>query len=78
MPAANIDRGDQEGTGELPGRSTKRAPMKARTGGVAIYVEVLTDNKNRTTSEVRHIFSKYGGNWARAAASPGCSTPRGW
>ncbi len=63
MPAANIDRAIKKGTGELPGAQYEESAYEGYgPSGVAIYVEVLTDNKNRTTSEIRHIFSKYGGN----------------
>jgi len=63
MPAANIERAIKKGTGELPG-ATYEAHSYEGYGhaGVAIFIEVLTDNKNRTTAEVRHLFSKYGGN----------------
>ena len=63
MPATNIERAIKKGTGELPGQQYEESAYEGYgPNGVAIYVEVLTDNKNRTTSEVRHIFSKYGGN----------------
>jgi len=63
MPAANIERAVKKGTGELPGQQYEESAYEGYgPNGVAIYVEVLTDNKNRTTSEVRHIFAKYGGN----------------
>jgi len=63
MPAANIERAIKKGTGELPGAQYEESAYEGYgPNGVAIYVEVLTDNKNRTTSEVRHIFAKYGGN----------------
>ncbi len=63
MPSANIERAIKKGTGELPGASYEEHSYEGYGhGGVAIMVEVLTDNKNRTTAEIRHIFSKYGGN----------------
>ncbi|MFC1548835.1 YebC/PmpR family DNA-binding transcriptional regulator [Candidatus Omnitrophota bacterium] len=65
MPADNIDRGIKKGTGELEGVSYENVSFEGYApGGVAIIVEGLTDNKNRTTSEVRSIFSKRGGNMA--------------
>jgi YebC/PmpR family DNA-binding regulatory protein len=63
MPADNIKRAIQKGTGELPGVSYEEVVYEGYgPGGVAIYVEILTDNKNRTTPEIRHLFSKHGGN----------------
>jgi len=63
MPADNIKRAIQKGTGELPGVVYESATYEGYgPGGVAIYLEVLTDNKNRVVADVRHIFSKYGGN----------------
>jgi YebC/PmpR family DNA-binding regulatory protein len=63
MPADNIKRAIQKGTGELPGVSYDEVVYEGYgPGGVAILVEVLTDNKNRTTAEIRHLFSKHAGN----------------
>jgi YebC/PmpR family DNA-binding regulatory protein len=63
MPADNIKRAIQKGTGELPGVSYEEISYEGYgPAGVAVLVEVLTDNKNRTVSEVRHIFSKHNGN----------------
>lgn len=63
MPADNIKRAIQRGTGELPGVSYESVTYEGYgPGGVAVLLEVLTDNRNRTTAEVRHLFSKYGGN----------------
>lgn len=63
MPADNIKRAIQKGTGELPGVVYEEVAYEGYgPGGVAVLVEVLTDNKMRTTPEIRHIFSKYGGN----------------
>src|SRR5512139_1105208 len=63
MPADNIKRAIQKGTGELPGVSYEEVTYEGYgPGGVAILVDVLTDNKMRTTPEIRHLFSKYGGN----------------
>ncbi len=63
MPADNIDRAIKKGTGELPGVSYEECVYEGYgPGGVAVLVEALTDNKNRSTSELRKIFSKNGGN----------------
>jgi YebC/PmpR family DNA-binding regulatory protein len=67
MPADNIKRAIQRGTGELPGVSYDEITYEAYgPGGVAIMIEVLTDNKNRTVGEMRHALSKYGGNLGEA------------
>ncbi|TVR49179.1 MAG: YebC/PmpR family DNA-binding transcriptional regulator [Puniceicoccaceae bacterium] len=69
MPADNIDRAIKKGTGELPGVSYEQLVYEGYApGGVAVIVEVTTDNKNRTASEVRSLFSKYNGNLAGAGA----------
>ena len=63
MPADNIKRAIQRGTGELEGVSYEEITYEGYgPGGVAIIVDVLTDNKNRAVSEIRHAFSKNGGN----------------
>jgi YebC/PmpR family DNA-binding regulatory protein len=63
MPADNIKRAVQRGTGELEGLSYDEITYEGYgPGGVAIIVDVLTDNKNRAVSEIRHAFSKNGGN----------------
>jgi YebC/PmpR family DNA-binding regulatory protein len=63
MPADNIKRAIQRGTGELEGLSYDEITYEGYgPGGVAVIVDVLTDNKNRAVSEVRHAFSKNGGN----------------
>ncbi len=63
MPAANIDRAIKKGTGELEGESYEEFTYEGYApGGVALMIDVLTDNKNRTTSEIRHILSRAGGN----------------
>ncbi len=63
MPADNIKRAIQKGTGELEGASYEEITYEGYgPGGVAVMVEVVTDNKNRTVAEIRHFFSKYGGN----------------
>lgn len=63
MPLANIERAIKKGTGELPGATYVQKTYEGYgPGGVAVMVETLTDNPNRTTSDVRHIFTKHGGN----------------
>ena len=63
MPADNIKRATQRGTGEIEGLSYEEITFEGYgPGGVAVIVEVLTDNRNRAVSEIRHAFSKNGGN----------------
>jgi len=63
MPHANIEKAIKRGTGELPGVVYEERVYEGYgPGGVAIMVETLTDNINRTTAEVRHLLSKYNGN----------------
>ena len=63
MPQDNIKRAIQRGTGELPGALYEEITFEGYgPGGVALIVETSTDNRNRTVSEVRHAFSKNGGN----------------
>ena len=63
MPVANIDRAIKKGTGDLPGMKYEDSLYECYgPSGVAILLEVLTDNKNRTVSEIKNILSKNGGN----------------
>jgi YebC/PmpR family DNA-binding regulatory protein len=65
MPLDNVDKAIKKGTGELPGVTYESCIFEAYgPGGVAMLIEALTDNKNRTSAEVRNIFSKKGGNLA--------------
>ncbi|RLC47678.1 MAG: YebC/PmpR family DNA-binding transcriptional regulator [Candidatus Coatesbacteria bacterium] len=65
MPHDNIERAIKKGTGELPGVAYEEVSYEGYgPGGVAIYIECLTDNKNRTVSEIRYILSKNGGRMA--------------
>lgn len=67
MPADNIKRAIQKGTGELPGVSYEEIIYEGYgPGGVAVIAEVMTDNRNRTVSEIRNIFGKAGGNMGEA------------
>lgn len=69
MPADNIDRAIKKGTGELAGVTIEELLYEGYgPGGVGLIVEVTTDNKNRSASEVRSTFSKGGGNLAGAGA----------
>lgn len=63
MPADNIKRAIMKGTGQLEGVSYEEITYEGYgPGGVAVFIETMTDNKNRTVAEIRHIFSKHGGN----------------
>lgn len=69
MPADNIDRAIKKGTGELPGVTYEEIVYEGyAAGGVGLIVEVTTDNKNRSASEVRSTMSKHGGNLAGVGA----------
>jgi YebC/PmpR family DNA-binding regulatory protein len=69
MPADNIKRAVQRGTGELPGVSYEEVTFEGYgPGGVALLVDVTTDNRNRTVSEIRHMFTKGGGNLGEAGS----------
>src|SRR5215468_4870896 len=69
MPADNIKRAIQKGTGELEGGQLEEIMYEGYApGGVAMLVEVVTDNRNRTVSEIRHVFSKNGGNMGEAGS----------
>ena len=67
MPRDNIDRAIKKGTGELEGVNYEEFTYEGYgPGGVAMLLEVLTDNKNRTVADVRHLFSKQNGNLGEA------------
>ena len=69
MPKDNVDRAIKKGTGELPGVTYDEVRYECYgPGGVAVIVDVLTDNKNRTVAEIRHIFTKHGGSMAETGA----------
>jgi YebC/PmpR family DNA-binding regulatory protein len=69
MPSDNIKRAIRRGTGEEPGVSYEEAQYEGYgPGGAAVIVDVLTDNKNRTVGEIRHLLTKYGGNLAETNA----------
>src|ERR1700693_2237587 len=69
MPADNIKRATQRGTGELPGVNYEEFTLEGYgPGGAAVLGEISSDNRNRTVSEIRHVFGKNGGNMADAGA----------
>ncbi len=69
MPMANVERAIKKGTGELEGVVIEEIVYEGYApGGVALFMEVATDNRNRTVSEIRHLLSKHGGNLANAGA----------
>ena len=69
MPAANIERAVQRGTGALPGVTFEEVTFEGYgPGGVAMYLECVTDNNNRTVAEIRHIMSKMGGNLGQSGS----------
>jgi YebC/PmpR family DNA-binding regulatory protein len=69
MPADNIERAIKKGTGELEGVNYEEVTYEGYgPGGIAILMDSLTDNRNRTTGELRHILTKHGGRMAEAGA----------
>ena len=69
MPNDNINRAIKKGTGELAGETYEDGSFEGYgAGGVAVIVDILTDNRNRTTAAMKHAFDKYGGN----LGVPGC------
>ena len=79
MPADNIKRAIQKGTGELEGSTYEELVLEGfGPGGVAVLVEGSTDNRNRTVSEIRHLFTKSGGNIGGAGSVSYMFKPRGF
>ncbi|MBM3244206.1 MAG: YebC/PmpR family DNA-binding transcriptional regulator [Candidatus Omnitrophica bacterium] len=79
MPQDNVKMAIKRGTGEIPGVIYESVTYEAYgPGGVAIMVEALTDNKNRTSAELRNIMSKRGGNFAGAGAVSWMFTKKGY
>jgi YebC/PmpR family DNA-binding regulatory protein len=69
MPQENIKRAIQKGTGELPGESYEEIIYEGYgPAGVAVMVQVLSDNRNRTAPEIRHVFEKHGGHLGSSGA----------
>src|SRR5512140_3405724 len=78
MPADNITRAIKKGTGELEGTSYEDLVLEGYgPGGVAILVEGTTDNRNRTVSEIRHLFTKHGANLGGAGSAADTCKPKG-
>ncbi len=78
MPADNVDRAIKKGTGELPGVTYEEVIYEGYgPGGVALLIRALTDNKNRSTAEIRHVFDKYGGNMGSAGSVAWQFKPQG-
>lgn len=79
MPKDNITKAIKKGTGELPGVSYESCAFEGYgPGGVAVIVEVLTDNKNRASAEIRNIFTKRGANMAGAGSVAWIFTTKGY
>ncbi len=69
MPKENIDRAIKKGTGELPGVTYDEIRYEGyATGGIALIIDILTDNKNRTVAEIRHLLTRHGGSMAETNA----------
>lgn len=65
MPADNIDRAIKKGTGELQGAKLEEVIFEGfAPGGIALIVQTLSDNRNRTVAEIRHVFTRHGGSFA--------------
>jgi YebC/PmpR family DNA-binding regulatory protein len=78
MPANNIDRAIARGTGAVEGANYEETQYEGYgPGGVALLVEVATDNKNRTAGDIRHIFTKNNGNLGEAGSVAYMFKPRG-
>jgi YebC/PmpR family DNA-binding regulatory protein len=79
VPGDNIDRAIKKGTGELEGETYEEVIYEGYgPGGVAVLVEAATDNRNRTTAEVRHLFTRHGGNLGEAGSVAWMFKRRGW
>jgi len=79
MPHDNINRAIMKGTGELPGVSYEEVNYEGYgPGGVALLIEVLTDNRNRTVGEIRHILSKHGGSMGESGCVSWMFDKRGY
>src|SRR5512138_3615888 len=79
MPADNIKRAIQKGTGELEGSTYEELTLEGYgPGGVAVLVEGSTDNRNRSVSEIRHVFTKHGGNLGSAGCVSYLFKPKGY
>src|SRR2546421_9767452 len=78
MPSDTIQRAIKKGTGDLPGEIYEEFMYEGYgAGGVAILVDVLTGNKNRTVAEIRHLFAKHGGNLGETGRGAGMFARKG-
>ncbi len=78
MPQDNVKRAIQKGTGELPGSTYEEAIYEGYgPGGVALLIEVQTDNKSRTVAEIRNLLTKHGGNMGEAGCVSWMFTKQG-
>lgn len=79
MPAGNIERAIKRGTGEVEGAHYEEFQYEGYgPGGVAVLVEIATDNRNRTAGDIRHVFTKNGGNLGEAGSVSYLFKPRGY
>lgn len=79
VPGDNIDRAIKKGTGELEGETYEEVLYEGYgPGGVAVLVDAATDNRNRTTAEVRHLFTRHGGSLGEAGSVAWMFKRRGW
>lgn len=79
LPKDNIDRAIKKGTGELEGVNYEETVYEGYgPGGAAVYVESLSDNKNRTVADIRHLFSKHGGNLGENGCVSWMFDKKGW
>lgn len=78
MPNANIDRAIKRGTGELEGVEYEEVGLEGYgPGGVALYIEVVTDNRNRAVADVRHLLTRHGGSMGEAGSVAWMFTAKG-
>jgi YebC/PmpR family DNA-binding regulatory protein len=79
VPGDNIERAIKKGTGELAGEAYEEVVYEGYgPGGVAVLVEAATDNRNRTTAEIRHLFTRHGGSLGEAGSVAWMFKRRGW
>ena len=79
LPKENIDRAIKKGTGDLEGVNYEENAYEGYgPGGAAVYVESLSDNKNRTVADIRHIFSKHGGSMGENGCVSWVFDKKGW
>ncbi len=79
VPKENVERAIKKGTGELEGVQYEESTYEGYgPGGAAVLLESLTDNKNRTVADIRHIFNKYGGNLGENGCVAWMFQKKGW